>query len=262
MAGELKILGTSFDNMAEQLEVQRHDLMAVNRQLDQRRVFTEAVLEGVSAGIIGLTPEGVVTLTNKTATRLLAIESDRLMGVPLTDLVPEFADLMAARLARRGRAVEGEVVLHRGDRRINLFTRLTAEFEGNTVVGYVVTFDDISDLLSAQRVAAWADVARRIAHEIKNPLTPIQLAAERLRRKYANQIENDPETFTECTETIVRQVDDIGRMVDEFSTFARMPAPNIAETELTDLMCEIGHLHENAHAGITVVVDASGEAIR
>lgn len=262
VVGELTILGTSFDNMAQQLEVQRHDLMAVNRQLDQRRVFTEAVLEGVSAGIIGLTPDGVVTLTNKTAIRLLAIESDRLMGAPLIDLVPEFADLMAARLARRGHAVEGEVVLRRGDQRINLFTRLTAEFEGHTVVGYVVTFDDISDLLSAQRVAAWADVARRIAHEIKNPLTPIQLAAERLKRKYAAQIENDPETFTECTETIVRQVDDIGRMVDEFSTFARMPAPKIAETDLAELMLEIGHLHENAHGGIAVTVEAGSEPVR
>ncbi|MEC7573207.1 MAG: ATP-binding protein, partial [Pseudomonadota bacterium] len=157
---------------------------------------------------------------------------------------------------------EGEVVLRRGDQRINLFTRLTAEFEGHTVVGYVVTFDDISDLLSAQRVAAWADVARRIAHEIKNPLTPIQVAAERLKRKYAVQIENDPETFTECTETIVRQVDDIGRMVDEFSTFARMPAPKIAETDLAELMREIGHLHEHAHGGIAVTVEAGSEPVR
>ena len=251
-AGELKILGTSFNRMAQQLEVQRFDLIDANRQLDQRRIFTEAVLEGVSAGIIGLTPNGEINLSNKIAGELLDTDLNDFLGSSLVDAVPEFGDLMQKAMSGRRRSIEREVVILRAERRINLFVRLTAEFEGQSVVGYVVTFDDISDLLSAQRIAAWADVARRIAHEIKNPLTPIQLAAERLKRKYATEIQSDHDVFIDCTDTIVRQVDDIGRMVDEFSAFARMPSPQIEATNLSELMREMWAFHANAHDGITV----------
>jgi two-component system nitrogen regulation sensor histidine kinase NtrY len=251
-AGELKILGASFNKMAQQLEMQRFDLITANRQLDQRRIFTEAVLQGVSAGIIGLTSGGNINLSNHIASDLLATDLTAFLGKSLVEAVPEFSELMDKLERIPKRSLEREIVILRGERRINLFVRLTVEIEDQSVVGYVLTFDDISDLLSAQRIAAWADVARRIAHEIKNPLTPIQLAAERLKRKYGAEIQTDRAVFNECTDTIVRQVDDIGRMVDEFSAFARMPTPQFEAVNLSDLMHEMSQFHGTAYQGITV----------
>ncbi|MGH7044679.1 MAG: sensor histidine kinase, partial [Acetobacteraceae bacterium] len=189
--------------------------------------FTEAVLSGVSAGVIGLDPQGRIELPNRIADQLLGIDLLAATGQRLAALVPEFAPLLAEALAAPDRAQVAEVELGPPVRRCTLLVRIGADLSGERAEGFVVTFDDITELQAAQRKAAWADVARRIAHEIKNPLTPIQLAAERLKRRFGREITSDPETFAQCADTIVRHVGDIGRMVDEFSAFARMPAPVI-----------------------------------
>ena len=234
---ELRSLSRAFNRMVSQLGAQRHDLMEVNSELDERRRFTEAVLAGVSAGVIGLDLNGAVELPNRSAMEFLEQESVDLIGKSLGDVVPEMAELMEAAKRRPDRSVQDEMTLHRGGRTRTLLVRISAESNADSAVtGYVVTFDDITELASAQRKAAWADVARRIAHEIKNPLTPIQLSAERLKRKYLKQITSDPETFVTCTDTIIRQVGDIGRMVDEFSSFARMPAPVIKSENLGEIL--------------------------
>ena len=226
---ELGTLSRAFNRMTNQIEAQRRELVEANRQLDDRRRFTETVLAGVSAGVIGLDSQGRINLPNRSASVMLSTDLDRLVGTPLDEAVPEFADAVAAARAGSGRGERIEVTVSRdGRRRILLVGVGTERMEGGDE-GFVVTFDDITALQTAQRQAAWADVARRIAHEIKNPLTPIQLSAERLKRKYLGEIRSDPDTFRICTETIVRQVGDIGRMVDEFSSFAGMRAEDLSE---------------------------------
>ncbi|MEI8394020.1 MAG: PAS domain-containing sensor histidine kinase [Rhodospirillaceae bacterium] len=249
---ELGMLSRAFNRMTSQIESQRGELVEANQQLDLRRRFTEAVLAGVSAGVIGLDQDGAVTLLNQPAVRLLGVaDPETLVGKPLVAATPEMTDLMEAIQRRPGRLVESQVQLKRaGSPTRTLLVRIAAELSGSEVRGYVVTFDDITELLSAQRKAAWADVARRIAHEIKNPLTPIQLSAERLRRKYLKEITSDPETFQMCTETIIRQVGDIGRMVDEFSAFARMPTPVMKPTNINDICRQSVFLQSSAHSGI------------
>jgi two-component system nitrogen regulation sensor histidine kinase NtrY len=198
---------------------------------EKRRQFTEAVVEGVSAGIIGLDPFGAVTLVNARACEMLDRNEIDLMGEPIEKVMPLLAPtLERARSARRGQ-VRDQIQLGNETDRRTYQVQLTREGSITESKGYVLTFDDITDLESAQRTSAWADVARRIAHEIKNPLTPIQLSAERLRRRYGARLEDDRDVFDKCINTIVRQVGDIGRMVDEFSAFARMPeaAPEIAD---------------------------------
>ncbi len=233
---ELATLGRAFNRMTHQLETQRADLIEANRQLDLRRRFTEAVLAGVSAGVIGLDPQFHINLMNTSAAEFFQITNpEALTGHPLNVIAPEIQTLLEV-MPRGARLKDGHVEIRRpGQALRTLLVRLSSEMQGGEVRGYVVTFDDVSDLVSAQRKAAWADVARRIAHEIKNPLTPIQLSAERLRRKYANEIRSDPEVFQTCTDTIVRHVEDIGRMVDEFSAFARMPTAVMKEHELREL---------------------------
>lgn len=233
---ELNMLGRAFNRMTHQLETQRADLVEANRQLDLRRRFTEAVLSGVSAGVIGLDPQCRINLMNAPAAAFFQITApEALNGHPLSVLSPEIQPLLDA-MPRSARLSEGQVEIRRAGQPLRtLLVRLSSELQGGEIKGYVVTFDDVTNLVSAQRKAAWADVARRIAHEIKNPLTPIQLSAERLQRKYAAEIASDPEVFKTCTDTIIRHVEDIGRMVDEFSTFARMPTPVIKEHELREL---------------------------
>lgn len=233
---ELATLGRAFNRMTHQLETQRADLIEANRQLDLRRRFTEAVLAGVSAGVIGLDPQFHINLMNASAAEFFQITNpEALTNHPLNVIAPEIQALLEA-MPRGARLRDGHVEIRRsGQAMRTLLVRLSSEMQGGEVRGYVVTFDDVSDLVSAQRKAAWADVARRIAHEIKNPLTPIQLSAERLRRKYANEIRSDPEVFQICTDTIIRHVEDIGRMVDEFSSFARMPTAVMKEHELREL---------------------------
>jgi two-component system nitrogen regulation sensor histidine kinase NtrY len=248
---ELDVLSRAFNRMTSQLEGQRTELVEANRQLDFRRRFTEAVLSGVSAGVIGLDPGFRINLMNASAAGFFNIQNtDEMNGQPMSALAPEIQAVLDA-MPRGSKLNDGQVEIRRtGQPARTLLVRVSSELAGTEIRGYVLTFDDVTDLVSAQRKAAWADVARRIAHEIKNPLTPIQLSAERLRRKYAKEIITDPEVFTTCTDTIIRHVDDIGRMVDEFSAFARMPAPVMKEHELRDLCRQTQFLQGTGRADI------------
>ncbi len=247
---EVASLSRAFNRMTSQLGAQRSELMEAYRQIDERRRFTETVLSGVSAGVIGLDAEGRVNLPNRSASALLGVDLDAAIGLPLAGVAPEFAALIEAVRAQPDRAQTAEIRSGPPAARRTLIARLGAEMQGGRVGGYVLTFDDVTELVSAQRKAAWADVARRIAHEIKNPLTPIQLSAERLKRRYLKQISDDPDTFRQCTDTIVRQVGDIGRMVDEFSAFARMPQPVIKPEDANQLLREALVLQRDAHPEI------------
>lgn len=226
---EIAVLSRAFNSMTHDLQAQQEALRRAGEEAEERRQFIETVLAEVSAGVIGLSPDGRISVANRQAAVLLALPEDHGRGRRLSDVVPEFAELAAA--GRSGEAEEEiDVVRGRDNRRLRV---RASQSEG----GLVLTFDDVTRLVAAQRNAAWRDVARRIAHEIKNPLTPIQLSAERLRRKYRKDIaESELETFDRCTDTIVRQVGDIGRMVDEFSAFARMPAPKFAKLEAGELV--------------------------
>lgn len=242
---EIGVLSKAFNNMTARIASQQDGLIAANTELDERRRFTETVLAGVSAGVIGLDAEQRINLPNRSAFELLATDFEKHLGENLGDVIPELAEPLELSKARPDRLQQSEVSIARNNVQKTFLVRVAAEqIEGRTI-GYVVTFDDVTDLLSAQRKAAWADVARRIAHEIKNPLTPIQLSAERLTRKYLKEIESDPETFKKCTDTIIRQVADIGRMVDEFSSFARMPQPEIRPENLSELCRQAVFLEQN-----------------
>src|SRR5216684_1619667 len=247
---EFGSLSRAFNRMTHQLQTQQSELIEANRQLDQRRRFTETVLAGVSAGVIGLDQHGRINLPNRSSSLLLAADLDHLIGHQLGEAVPEMAKLLDEATRRPERLAQSQVQVVRRGRSQTLLVRIAAEREGGEVKGYIVTFDDITELLSAQRKAAWADVARRIAHEIKNPLTPIQLSAERLKRKYLREIRSDPDTFSICTDTIIRHVEDIGRMVDEFSAFARMPAPTIKRENLLEICRQPVFLQRNAQTDI------------
>ena len=222
---EVAGLSRAFNRMTGQLAAQRSELMDAYSQIDERRRFTETVLAGVSAGVIGLDADGRIELPNSAAGRLLGVDLMAAIGQRLRDAVPQFAELLDEVAGNPDRPRTAEIEIGPTQRRRTLLVRIGADRRGGRAMGYVATFDDITELQSAQRKAAWADVARRIAHEIKNPLTPIQLSAERLKRRFTREITSDPETFAQCADTIVRHVEDIGRMVDEFSAFARMPQP-------------------------------------
>jgi two-component system nitrogen regulation sensor histidine kinase NtrY len=232
---EIARLGLSFNNMLDELTRSREQLVQANMQIDRRREFTEAVLSGVSSGVIGLDKDRKVTLPNMTACQLLQRAETDLIGNRLEEVVPEFASLIASGASKRRKFVEEQIILTGEGSRLTLRARIATEKVDGRVIGYVVTFDDVTDLLAAQRKAAWSDIARRIAHEIKNPLTPIQLAADRLRRKYKPDDEVASQQFSEYLSIIGRQVDDIGRMVDEFSAFARMPQPVMQPLSLREL---------------------------
>ncbi|MFT8242673.1 ATP-binding protein [Roseomonas sp. BN140053] len=247
---EVGSLSRAFNRMTNQLAAQRSELLEAYRQIDDRRRFTETVLAGVSAGVVGLDADGRVNLPNRSASELLGHDLEEAIGRPLREVAPEFAELADLAAAAPDRAHTAEIRTGAPAARRTLIARMGAEVQGGHVAGYVLTFDDITELLSAQRKAAWADVARRIAHEIKNPLTPIQLSAERLKRRYLKEITSDPDTFRACTDTIVRQVGDIGRMVDEFSAFARMPQPVIRPEDLSRLAREALVLQRDAHPRI------------
>jgi two-component system nitrogen regulation sensor histidine kinase NtrY len=230
---EIAALSRAFNRMTRQLESQRSALLEANAESERRRAFIEAVLTGVSAGVIGLEPDGRISLVNRSASQLLAREPGELVGEMIDRVLPAFADVFYAVHRRPDDIAERQIDLaEEGGATVNLSVRAAQDDDG----GVVITFDDVSRLVAAQRSAAWRDVARRIAHEIKNPLTPIQLSAERLKRRYRKQIDEEGlETFDKCVETIVRQVSDIGRMVDEFSAFARMPAPKMEHSDLVDI---------------------------
>jgi len=247
---ELAGLSRAFNRMTGQLAAQRAELMDAYRQIDERRRFTETVLSGVSAGVIGLDAQGRIELPNRAADELLGRDLVAAIGRPLAEEVPEFAPLISEVAAAPERARTAEVQIGPANRRRTLLTRIGADLSGGRTDGFVLTFDDITELQAAQRKAAWADVARRIAHEIKNPLTPIQLAAERLKRRFAKEIHSDPDTFGQCADTIIRHVGDIGRMVDEFSSFARMPQPAIKPEDVGQIAREALVLQKTARPQI------------
>jgi two-component system nitrogen regulation sensor histidine kinase NtrY len=230
--GDIAVLATTFNEMTDKLKAQRDELIAANDQLDDRRRFMEAMLSGVSAGVLGLDADGKISLVNRSALALLGRREEDLVGKSLHQAVPEFNALYNQAMTRSSGMSEGQVDMRIDGSDRSLVVRVTTETSDAQGHGFVITFDDITELVSAQRNSAWADIARRIAHEIKNPLTPIQLSAERLKRKYTREISSDRQVFEQCTDTIIRQVGDIGRMVDEFSAFARMPS---AVLEINDL---------------------------
>ena len=252
---EVGALSNAFNKMTRQLETQRQELIEANRQLDRRRRFIETVLSGVSAGVLGLDAEGRINLPNKSASELLAKGMQDLVGQKLTDVFPETAPLLETVERNPGRMAEGQVRLSDSGQTRTFLVRIVSDRADTAARWYVVTFDEVTELLSAQRIAAWADVARRIAHEIKNPLTPIQLSAERLKRRYLKEITSDKEVFVTCTDTIIRQVGDIGQMVDEFSAFARMPSPVMKPIDLAPLCQNAVFLQRNARPDIQFTIE-------
>jgi two-component system nitrogen regulation sensor histidine kinase NtrY len=258
---ELASLGRAFNRMTAQLQSQRNELVESHRQAEQRTRFTEAVLSGVSAGVVGLDGHGKADVVNRSALTLLSANREDIIGKDLGDAVPEVKALLDQALSGVESRVQGHIDLVRGGKTRNFNVTVTRERASEDDRGFVVTFDDITDLISAQRTSAWADVARRIAHEIKNPLTPIQLSAERLRRKYKKEIETDPEVFEQCTQTIIRQVGDIGRMVDEFSSFARMPQPVMKDEDIGELIRHAVFLQRVAQPQITFALLTPDEPI-
>ncbi len=236
---EVGFLAQSFNRMTERLESQTGNLLSANRQLEDRRVFIETILESVSAAVLSTDQEGKIRLANATAEQHLNRHKGALAGATLTEVAPFLADLV-----KQGRR---QAIVQVGD---GTEPQTYAVKIAGRETGYVITFEDITQQLTDQRQAAWADVARRIAHEIKNPLTPIQLAAERLQRRFGKQIENGSDVFSQLTGTIVRQVGDLRNIVDEFSSFARMPKPVFRDESLTDIVGHSVFLFEVAHSNI------------
>jgi two-component system nitrogen regulation sensor histidine kinase NtrY len=253
--GDLAQLGETFNKMTQELRTQRDDIVRARDLIDSRRRFTEAVLAGASAGVIGVDAEGRISIMNRSAERLVGCSEADALARPLADVVPELDPMFATARSGLQRLVQGQVTINRSGRERNVSVRVTSEQASAAEHGYVVTLDDITELVTAQRTSAWADVARRIAHEIKNPLTPIQLSAERLRRKYAAVIKDDAGVFQQCTDTIVRQVDDIKRMVDEFSRFARMPKPVMVAEDVADTVRQVVFLQRVGNADIDIDVE-------
>jgi two-component system, NtrC family, nitrogen regulation sensor histidine kinase NtrY len=253
--GDLSQLGATFNKMTQELRTQRNDIMRARDLVDSRRRFTEAVLAGASAGVIGVDGKGHVSILNRSAEKLIGSSEAQALGYPLEEIVPELKQLIEPARLGGQRLVQGQTTIHRNGRDRTVSVRVTSEQSADPDHGYVVTLDDITELVTAQRTAAWADIARRIAHEIKNPLTPIQLSAERLRRKYGKSITEDRVVFEQCTDTIVRQVDDIRRMVDEFSRFARMPKPVMVVDDVTDTVRQVAFMQRVSNADIDIEVE-------
>ena len=258
---EISNLSRIFNNMTEQLYNQRTDLLRANTQLESRRRFTETVLSGVTAGVIGIDKEERIFLPNKSAIELLNLNIEKVVGKKFIKIIPEMSDLLKKAKKNPEIVTKGQIDILIKNNKLTLMTQVTVEKNKNKIFGYVVTFDDMTELLQAQRVAAWSDVARRIAHEIKNPLTPIQLAAERLKKKYSTHIKKEPNIFDSCINTIIRQVDGMRNMVNEFSSFARMPSAKLKKTDLTNLVNDLGSLSLLSRNDIEVVIDVPSKRI-
>jgi two-component system, NtrC family, nitrogen regulation sensor histidine kinase NtrY len=258
---EITLLGRLFNQMTRQLKVQRDQLVASHAQTEDQRRLIDSVLSSVTAGVIGLDPDGVVDFANPAARRLLDAGLER--GIAGIDrAVPEFAALFRRLREAPSEAVQEEVRLTRRGKLESLLVRMAArQAEDGSLQGFVVAFDDVTDLVSAQRMAAWGDVARRIAHEIKNPLTPIALSAERIKRKFVPQV-REPEDLEQYADVIVRQTNDLRRIVDEFSKFARMPEPEFRETDLTKLLGDILVLQETGQPDVRFVRDLHSGPLR
>jgi two-component system nitrogen regulation sensor histidine kinase NtrY len=259
--GDLARLGETFNKMTQELRTQHEDIVRARDLIDSRRRFTEAVLAGASAGVIGVNASGHISILNRSAERLMGRSESEVLGLPLAKVAPELGEIFEAARTGNQRLIQKQMAMKRDGQERNYSVRVTSEQATEAEHGYVITIDDITELVLAQRSSAWADIARRIAHEIKNPLTPIQLSAERLRRKYSKSISDDPAVFEQCTETIVRQVDDIKRMVDEFSRFARMPKAVPADEDVADAVRQVVFLLRVAHPDIDFDVNLEAEAM-
>ncbi len=253
---EIAMLGRIFNQMTRQLKGQRDALIATNAQTEAQRRQFDSVLSSVTAGVMGLDAEGRVDFMNRSAARLLSLEHGWAQDRPVAEAVPEFAALFTRLRDGPSETQQEEVRLSRGGKLESLLVRMALRRNAEGMLeGYVVAFDDVTDLVSAQRMAAWGDVARRIAHEIKNPLTPIQLSAERLRRKFRPMVGDEAASLEQMTEVIVRQTNDLRRIVDEFSKFARMPEPERREEDLSRLVRDAVLLQEGAMGATRVVAD-------
>ncbi len=248
--GDVGNLSRTFNKMIAEIRAQQDQILDAKDEVDHRRRFIEAVLSGVTAAVIGVEEDGRITIANLSAEILLGRDVNALIGMPLAEAAPEIAAVLAEGSTRYRNDHRKQINIMHGGKERTLNVQVTREEAKDAQESYVVTIDDITDLVIAQRSTAWADVARRIAHEIKNPLTPIQLSAERIRRRYGKQIDQeDRAVFDQCTDTIVRQVEDIGRMVDEFSAFARMPKPTKERSDLRSILKDAVFLREmgNTH---------------
>lgn len=260
---EIAQLGTYFNQMTRQLKGQRERLLSNTQQIERRRRLFDSVLGSVSSGVVGLDAKGRVAFVNRAAERLLDWQEDQ-QSLSLSVAVPEFALLFERLRASPGGFVQEEIKVSRGARTEHLLVRMsTRAGEGRKREGYVVAFDDVTDLVTAQRMAAWGDVARRIAHEIKNPLTPIQLSAERIKRKFSRQLAPEQaESLEQLTDVVVRQTTDLRRIVDEFSKFARMPEPQTAALSLTDVLREAAVLQESGQPEVRFELDLTEAPLR
>ncbi len=254
---EISDLANAFNRMTKQLHTQRKDLVLEHDISEQRREFSEAVLSGVSAGVVGLTPEGKITIINKSAEILLDVRLNDVVGAPISLILPSFYPAFTQAKDNIHNRADDQVNLETSRGTRNLDIRISSYKGDQLETGWVITFDDITRLVAAQRHSAWREVARRIAHEIKNPLTPIQLSAERLERKFHPEIKTDPDTFSNCTKTIMRQVSNLGRMVDEFSAFARMPAPVLETVGLNTIIEDTLFASRVAFPDIKFIYDKS-----
>ncbi|MBW7967331.1 PAS domain-containing sensor histidine kinase [Bradyrhizobium sp. BR 10261] len=261
--GDLAQLGETFNKMTQELRSQRDELVNASDLIDSRRRFIEAVLSSASAGIIGVDTSGSVGILNRSAEKLIGHSEAETLGHPLSDVLPELDEMMKASREGTQRLVQGQITITRDGTERNLSVRVSAE-KNQPHDSYIITLDDITELVSAQRTSAWGDVARRIAHEIKNPLTPIQLSAERIRRKFGKDITEakDKQIFDQCTDTIVRQVDDIRRMVDEFSRFARMPKPVMEGEDVADTVRQAVFLMKVAHPELDIEAEFKEDPLR
>ncbi|MGB7431587.1 MAG: PAS domain-containing sensor histidine kinase [Ahrensia sp.] len=269
--GDIGYLSETFNGMLGQLKTQRDEILDAKDQIDERRRFSEAVLTGVSAGVLGVDDQGCVTIANSSVSAVLDRPSAIVVGEPLSRLLPQLSEFFddTQRIGRgdarrqikftdrtaRERVLNIQIALDDGNQSV--------DNSGGNHITHVITIDDVTDLVEAQRSTAWADVARRIAHEIKNPLTPIQLSAERIRRRYGKVIaDDDRAVFDQCTDTIIRQVNDIGRMVDEFSSFARMPKPDMQPGDLRETLNEATFLVEVSRSEITFIREFGEQPLR
>lgn len=247
---EFDYLARSFNRMTRQISDQRTELVAANRRMDERRQFTETILAGVTSGVLSVDKSGLISLANASASTILGKGSDKILGQHIEAVIPHISELITQAYLLPNKIHQSEISIQMdiGGRRV-LLVRVAIELLGEMDLGAVVTFDDITNLQSAQRKSAWADVARRIAHEIKNPLTPIQLSAERLKRRYLDKMEDqkDRDIFGQCIDTIVRHVEDIGRMVNEFSSFARLPEPIFKPCDISSVISDILMFYRQAH---------------
>jgi len=260
--GDVGQLAKTFNYMVSELKNQHDELTELHQQSDERRSFIETVLSGVNAAVIGVDSRAKITVINRSAQAMFEIDLSTIIGSNLDYLHPEIGAMFEAAMTSHKKRHRNQLTLHQKGRTRIYDVQVTREDREANDPSFVVTIDDITDLIEAQRSSAWADVARRIAHEIKNPLTPIQLSAERIGRRFGKMIEEGRDVFDQCVETIIRQVGDIGRMVDEFSSFARMPKPNLAVVDIRPILQEACFLTEISKQNIELTRDFEDKSLR